>query len=659
MRRHDTTTAPLPEGRHPGRRTAVWLLVLLIAASLGLNLWYASHGLDHSRYWDEQFSLDNVRALLASGSLRPANGYYQSLSYLPQAALLAAARAGHRWTGWDALAVFDPDRRFSATSYFLCRLLQVVYGAGVLALTFSVGRRLISPTVGLLGAFFLAVTPWFVQGTTMYKPDILVALAALAALYWSLRAVERPGAGSYTLAGSGVALAASAKLNGALAGIPLLVGSLLSPGSWRRRALLLLAAGGAGVAVFVALNPYFTLYPSFLAHNLDLYSESAARSSSTRWAVPRQVMELVVSWAGHGRVVGSLALVGAVALAVRLARRWAGGRRTPGEVQRWMMLSFPLGYPAAYAVVTPDFRSHNFLPVLPFTALLAAWAGVGAWGLAARKLPALRRPWTRLPAAGLVVAFLVPVPFLYVYRELVPTTEELARAFLHRRFVEQGETRGRVVYSEGLGVEEPSAAKDVLGMGGAAVVPVDRLDTLPASRLRGSDGEIFPASRLDGEAADFYWRQLAEAPTGAVRRVGSGPFVARGLARIAVASPWRLVGSERLFAGALPDPSEGPVNLSFPRRPEAGESLSFVVVLHGARRRPRLEVGSRSVDLAPTLGRVGLAPAFVSPRLTPPRDRGEEGPPSIRLWPPPGASGDLAAAVDVLRWRPPEEGGSR
>ena len=52
----------------------------------------ASSGLTSGHYWDERYSVKNLRPILEGGTLEPANYYYQSLSYLPQAAVLAADR---------------------------------------------------------------------------------------------------------------------------------------------------------------------------------------------------------------------------------------------------------------------------------------------------------------------------------------------------------------------------------------------------------------------------------------------------------------------------------------------------------------------------------------------------------------------------------------
>jgi len=632
-------------------RPVVLLLLFLIAASLALNVWYASQGLNSGRYWDERFSLENIAGILETGSLRPSNGYYQALSYLPQTAVLAASEALHRATGLEALAVFDREGRFSPTAYLLCRLLQTLYGAGSLLLTFAVGRRLFSPAVGLLGALFLAATPWHVQASSIYKPDVLLMLTVLLALWWSLRALERPGWGRWLLAGCGVALAASTKLNGVLACVPLLVGVLGSEGTWRRRARALLAAAGGGLALFALLNPFFLLYPAYFGRNLDHYTARAEAYGGTRLAVLWREAGLLADGAVHGPVVGALALAAGAAFTLRLLRRAPGERRA--RVEGWMLLSFPLAYSLAYAAVTPHFKGNNFVPVFPFSALLAAWGLAGLGRRAAGRWPRLRRPGAWAPAAALLAAALAVSPFLYVYRRLVPTTEELARSFLDRRFRLLAPTTARLVYSEAPAeAAGESLVAAPLRAAPFALVPVARLPALSPRRLAAADGEVFPASHLDRAGGEPYLRRLAAAPAEAVGRFAPAVFAARGPARIAIAHPWTLAAPERRFEVRPSDLERGEWQLEVPALLEPGETLSVLVSGRGLREAPRLDVAAQPVGLH-LLGRSGRRAQWLSERVDP-----GAGAVEIRLAPAPGGASERALEVEVLRWRAPAERGA-
>lgn len=635
------------EPRSAGRsRALVFALTLVILASLALNLWYASAGLDGGRHWDERFSLANVRKLMMTGWIRPANGWYQSLSYLPQTALLATSEALHRWTGVERLAVVDADWTFTSTAYFLSRLLQTLYGATCLLMVFLVGRRLWSPVTGILGAFFLAVVPWFVQTSSIYKPDILVMLCGLLAVWCSLRAVERPTLRRFAVAGCAVALTMSAKLNGALACAPVVAAALLSEGRWRQRAARLLSGGAAAVALFAVLNPYFTIYPAYLARNLDAYAVRGTRQGSTHLGVLWRQMDLVVSWNGHGALVGTLALVGVAGLTFHLLRRSRAFSREVSEA--WVFLSFPLSYSLMWAAVTSGFRDNNFLPVLPFTALLAAWAAVHAWQLAAERLPVLRSWGARLPAVALLGAVVLPAPFLYVYRPLIPTTDEEAQKFLQRQFDRRGDPSVRLIYREGDPTPERRSEAGLRPVRSEmALATVDRLDRLSGTRLDASDGEIFPASRLDGEDADAYLRRLSALSPGAMRRFSPRPFAARGRTLVAVSHPWRLTGKPRVLdlRRSARDPAIRVLRL--PPGLVPGEVISFRVIGTGPEGTPRLEVGSRQVPLY-ELAWPRRPPQYLSERV-----RLDEKRPRVRLV---GAAETVlepSRVVELLRWEPP------
>jgi Dolichyl-phosphate-mannose-protein mannosyltransferase len=525
-------------------------LGLLLAASLALSGWYGSFGLSAARYWDERFSVDNVRALLLGGSLRPANGYYQSLSYLPQTALLAAVGAVGRWSGSDALEAFDGRGRFTPTGYLASRLLEAVFGCGCLLLVFLLGRRLFSPEIGLLGAFLLFATPWLVQAASMFKPDVLLALTVLLTVAWSLRALERPTLPRFALAGCGVALALSTKLTGGLAAVPLALAAGLSVGTWRQRAGRLLAGGAAALALFALLNPYFLLYRRYLTLNLEIYSRKAGTYGGTHLGVWREELGFLLSSGTHGWALGALGLAAAVAFAVTLVRSRADRRR---RVEGVVLLAFPVAYSLAYAAVTPHFKGNNFLVILPFSSLLAAWGLARIWAAAGARLPLLGRPWAWAPPTLVLVAALAPAPMLYAYREALPSTADLAASFFAHRFGGRRSDVHRRVYVEEEATAADRAVAAAAGRVGIDLSPVPRLDALPRGVLDAADGEVFLAGRLSGEGADFFWRRISRADRASVRRFAPRPFRAWGPALVGIAHPRREVEAPAAEAGAAAD----------------------------------------------------------------------------------------------------------
>ncbi|MEO1088014.1 MAG: hypothetical protein AAFY88_27595 [Acidobacteriota bacterium] len=66
------------------------VLTLLLLAFAALAAFFASFHPAQDRFYDERFALQNVHSVLQRGALEPANGYYPTLSYLPQALALGA-----------------------------------------------------------------------------------------------------------------------------------------------------------------------------------------------------------------------------------------------------------------------------------------------------------------------------------------------------------------------------------------------------------------------------------------------------------------------------------------------------------------------------------------------------------------------------------------
>jgi 4-amino-4-deoxy-L-arabinose transferase-like glycosyltransferase len=578
-------------------RTRLWLF-LILAGSFALRLWLASLELHEGRFWDERFNMANVAAVLR-GSPRPANGWYQGLSYLPQAALLALSREVHQLTGWENLGVIGPGG-FTPWAYFLCRFLQTIYGTLSLLATWLLGRRLFPETVAILGTFLLAVTPRHLHASVIFKPDVLLLLWTIVAFLWILEAVERPSPRTYVRAGLGIGLSMATKLNGGLAAVPLVAGTVALLGHVRRVWLWLVLAGAAAVSVFLLFNPFLGMQAVYFGKNLEHYESHAA---ATRFEAFLETLTFPFSESFHGLSVGLAAVLGGGGMAVSAVRR---GWRDARGLRDLVFLSYPLFYAALYALATTRAKQNHFLQILPFTSLLAASLLMGAlsWLNGRVGRPAVWRGILAVLAGWLAVGSIS-----FVYGQAVPENRARAGRFLRQEM--PAPRQGRLIYA-GAAVSPDVEGKSFLA-GGLHIA--GHLETVSPEVLDLADAEVFPLSE---EGSPFYRNRIAAA--GPVLRFRSRPFLGRGRGVGVLFHPWvpagdrretvRLLREERWFAGALPLEVDSGKLISLGLWLPRGRSGRSAELVAGGERRPlvRLRAKTRQV--------LYLSPRFI-PRNAP------------------------------------------
>jgi hypothetical protein len=612
-------------------------LVLLLLWSLALRVWLATPNLTGDRFWDENYGVDNLCGLLLRHEPRPVNGFHPGLSYLPQAALLAASEGLHRWTGSAAFAVFQGEDDLAPAGYLLCRLLQALAGTLSLYLTFRIGRRLASPGVGLAAALLLALAPWHLRQSVIFKPDIWLVACSLLALLASLELADRPAARTALAAGAAVGLALAAKFNAAPALLPPAI-ALLGEGGWRRRRRwgLLALAAGAAAGVFLLLTPFLVLDPGLYLRNLGTtwrdYATKGAMLGGSHLGVLVHGARALLSDSFHGWLFGAAGLLG---LALAGAAPWL--RRDDAARARRLGPAMAAGYVAAYALLyaasSTNPSEHNWLPVAPYVALGAAWIFFRGWEWLARRLPAgspmptgspiptgsrlfagPRRlpawPWHALGIAAFLAACwpMAAADHTWVYLAAVPSTQDLERDHLRRRLAPLG---WRVV------VREEDC--DAQWYGDPAIVDeVKRLAERPAEELELADAELFPASRLNGGESGFYRRRLAAAGGHAeLARFDPLPFRAHGLALAALLHPWTAQGAPEPLDVFPAGPAPGRLAALLSGRPGSGDVGSLEIWLPPGwppEQLGSLRVGGRPL-MAVLVGRRAGAARLVSERF--------------------------------------------
>lgn len=505
------------------------LLACVLLAGLSLRVWYAAYGLNENRFWDERYNFENVESILETGSLRPAKVYYPSpLVSWPQAGLLAASEALHDATGRAALAIRNEDG-FAPSAYLVCRLLSVAYGVAALWLLFVIARSVFGDRVALLAALALAFLPWHIHASGKFKPDALVVLTVLLAFHWSLRAVRRRSIPSYALAGFGIALALSGKVTGGVIALSLVAGAAADrEAAWLDRVKLVAIAGVVSVVAFVAMNPYGRWYLDFVSGLRRDYEMRAGWSEEAGF-IPVETLRYILGDFVHGPVVGAVALAAVLIAAFGIGRGGIVGR----ERTEWLMLlTFPIAFTAAYTAATPYFKGNNFLPIVPFTCMVAAWAGWHGWRWAASRLQPAGRSLLGGGLAAGAIALVVAPGYLYVYRSLVPSAIDLAR------LAAVSETRapaGRFYYLESAEENLPIwEGREALLREYPGFRETAALRALSEDRLDLSDGELFPGQRLEGERGAFYRGRLERTGEANRRMIAPRWFRVRGPAAVAL-----------------------------------------------------------------------------------------------------------------------------
>jgi hypothetical protein len=542
-------------------------LFALLAWSLALRVWLGTPNPTGTRFYDERYAVDNGHALLVEGTIRPQNGCHPGMSYLPQTAVLAVSQGLHRLTGKPVFAPYQ-EHRMTPTGYLISRSLQAIFGVLSVYLTYRIGRQVFSARVGLLAAFLLAVVPWHLRQSAINKPDILLLAASLFAFDRSLAAAARPTWRRYLAAGAAIGLALASKFNAGPIAFPLMFAAL-SGGGWRDRRAWgrLVLAGAVSLAVFLLCTPFvlidWSIYEKDLSRTMRDYEQKGQRLGGSHLYVLWHGLQSLFSWSFHGPVIAAAGLLAVVLLLVRAARKREGSAQERlGPV---MMAIYVFGYSLSYSMATLNPSKHNWLPLTPFTAIAAAWLFYSLWEWLGARLPWVRRPAV-VGAILIVPAFLlVNTVTGYTYRNVVPSTHELARRHLRTGMPLQGRT---VIFERGDGQEDLP-----LGRSGAFVRGVGRLDELPSPRIELADAVLFE-DRRDG---DLY-RKVSSG--GETLRFEPAPFQARGPGLLLVVNPWHQVGKPVPLAAVPQDEARrGRLEARLPDSVRPGEVLSLEIVL--------------------------------------------------------------------------------
>ncbi len=493
-------------------------LVLLVAAFLRFA--DGGAGLDGERFFDERYSVNNLRRALDPQATAPANYYYPALSYLPQ---LAIAR-------WSGESWFE-GRQLTPAGYRQARSVSTIFGLLSILFTFMLGRHLWSSSVGLLAATVVTAAPLHLRLSVMWKPDALLLASILGVVLLTLHALEnrsRPSLRRYAWVGLAVGTALSSKLNGGAAALPIAAFGLFYAHRDRRHILGVALAALLAAAVFLAIHSDPRPYFDALAENQEIYaSQTEAGAGAGKALLDAGTVLLGPEFLGP--VVG---LSGAAGLILLFSPSGPAKSRRDLSVA----LSFPVLYLAIYLATTQYSKANNLLPLLPFVGLCAAVAWSEGWKrlLNSRSGSLGGRPMkaaTAVAALALAVWLLAPATKL-VYENVVPTTLDLA---FDSAFESVPGLEGRVLVFE----ERPRRVALLQRQQREALrVGLEDWNNVALDR---ADVEILNASP---ERASFYEQRINRNRAATVTRITSGFGRARGPEQVVIAHPWPHLASQ-------------------------------------------------------------------------------------------------------------------
>jgi 4-amino-4-deoxy-L-arabinose transferase-like glycosyltransferase len=359
----------------PSRRELVGL-VAVVAAGAALRVIGLGQGIPYSIGWDEPQIVDRAVHIIQTGDFNPHFFDYPAFYIYVQACVAAV-----RFLVGAARGLWSDLGSVQASDFYLwARIVAATLGTATIVLTWAVARRL-GRFAGFTAALLLATQSLHVRESHYALTDVPMTFLVALTILLTVRASERPAAGTLFWAGVTAGLAAATKYNGGIVLIlPVIAVVLTGCGRRSRMAGAGLVAGGAAVA-FLLTAPYTVLdLPDFLnafAKLVYMYS-AGAPPAEPPWLTYVKHLRLSLGWSGL--VVVAAALVVAVARAVRTRG---------GERMAWIAAVL---FPVVWFVVIARQQivwGRYLLPLLPSLAI-ATGGALGWLATALRRVDASR-----------------------------------------------------------------------------------------------------------------------------------------------------------------------------------------------------------------------------------------------------------------------------
>ena len=589
-------------GESRGTRLTIALLGLIMVASAALGLWYLPAA---DRQSVEGPGIENLEAKLTGAEIRHRGG--SAIAWYPQLVALRLADRLQEATRTETLHVVTAKGRLTRRGRNVARGFSPLFGVAGIFLLYRIARRLQSRGVALLAALILCFSPWHIQASVLFAPQILVSCLLALAVWLALRALDRPSPARLALVGLALGVAAAVEPAAAWVTAPVALGLVFGGGRQPARMVMPLV-----ITVPVALAAWWLLAPPgpLLTEALEVERATAARRAakelSSRFTVAVFGFLYPLRESVHGPVFGTLALLAAAGQAFRCLFLLDAG---PDRVHRLVVLGAPAAFILATAAGTPLFREILFVPLVAFSSLFAAVMLGDLWDGLVALVPRLRSPLAGLAAAAVVAVLVVPAGWRYVHPKAVGSTFGAALDWIRKDL--PARVPSLVVVEEAALAGRPEAVTQLAQ--GIGVLTVPRLAAMDAQRLARADGEMFLRNELAGADAAFYRSRREQ---GHHRPVTSNLLWRRGPDLLAVVRPFGDGSPERVILE--PQPNGETWRAAVPATTDGSALVSLVLELSAtsaaAPAAPRARLGEADLQLVPA-GRVSRRSLFVSERL--------------------------------------------
>jgi hypothetical protein len=372
-------------GTHGRHRIAVLLLTVFFVA-VGLR------GVDYGdQHWDEPSNVKQLAWALQERVPFPRWYYYPSGLMMVLAVAALPEVVTHGLDGAPAALMELPYR-------LRARGLLILLTALAIPLTFVLARRArCSPYAALFAAALVATSFQLQTHARFIAPNgILVPAAVLCSILLAAR--DKRGLLLAALIGG---VAAGVKYSAGIVAVPLVVAALQLGGSARERAWRVVVTGTASLLGFLVTTPGALFEPGFLARGLE-FQRVVYGDGWVGYTVDGP-FAMATAMAGYGAfaLLSPFALV-ACALACLAV---VGATRIVRDRAMWTAMGTAWLFPVLYAAMFLGqhvFADRNFLPLLPFGAVLAA---LGAEQMV--RMLAARTRWAAWGVGALVGAAVV------------------------------------------------------------------------------------------------------------------------------------------------------------------------------------------------------------------------------------------------------------